>query len=103
MGTDEIGYWLNTSALQLLVADAESWEATAREWERAYDDISDKYKRYLEASKRQISDLRDEIERERAIYERKVKAASRKPGIGVYAGYGIGGWSAGVGIVWRVL
>lgn len=90
------GYLLNEAALQYLVADAESWEATAGVWEEAYRDISSRYTAYIKTTKNKLEEAAAEISRLK-------KKASRRWGLGVYAGYGTNGASVGIGLVWKVM
>lgn len=99
----EEGYFLNTEALQYLVADAESWEKTATAWEEAYDELRQRYTDYVGESRRRLESLRETIDKERASWKAAVRRERTKPGLGVYAGYGTSGFSVGLGLVWRVM
>lgn len=101
--SSEAGYFLSESALQLLVADAESWEQTSLAWEKAYDELHKKHQQYIIDTRERLQALKEEIESERTQWKRKVRAERVKPGFGIFAGYGITGWTAGVGVVWRVM
>lgn len=92
-------YKINAPMLQYLVADAESWERTAHVWEEAYDDISKRYKEYIKSTTERYEALQKQMEAERAAAKRD----SRRWGIGIFGGYGIGGATVGIGIVWRVI
>lgn len=93
---------MSASALQLLIADAESWEATAGVWEEAYNDISERYKAYIRDSRARLEALQADIERERVQWRQEVHKERARPGLGIFGGYGIGGFTVGVGLVWRV-
>lgn len=99
---DKEGYFLNPAALQYLVADAESWEQTAGVWESAYNDLNERYQTYIRETKTRYLQLTSEIEREREQWRKKVRRERTSPGIGVFGGYGVSGWTVGVGLVWRV-
>lgn len=99
----EEGYWLNTSALQLLVADGESWEQTAGVWEASYNDLFERYQTYIKSSRARLEALQADIEAERSQWQKAVKAERTRPGLGIFGGYGVGGFTVGVGIVWRVM
>lgn len=92
-------YRLNTPALQYLVADAESWEATAKVWEEAYSDLSERYVRYVKSVQERLQKMQAQLDKEREAARRN----SRRWGLGVFGGYGINGATVGVGLVWRVL
>jgi hypothetical protein len=110
------GYFLDEPALQCLVADGESWEATYFKWKKAYDEMADRHTAYVSTSKerlitlqRQIDDeraaWRQQIEQERVAWQIKARKA-RAPGVGIFAG---GAWTpggieaaVGVGLVWKV-
>lgn len=100
---DEEGYFLNPTALQYLVADAESWEKTAAVWEGAYTELSDRYQAYIKETKTRFLQMEADIEQEREQWRRKVQQERCRPGIGIFGGYGIGGATFGVGLVWRVM
>lgn len=85
--------------LQYLVADAESWEATAKVWEEAYNDISERYKDYIKSTTERYAALQAQMDKEREAARRN----SRRWGLGIFAGYGTGGATVGVGFVWRVM
>lgn len=92
-------YRLNTPALQYLVADAESWEATAKVWEEAYDELSERYKSYVKSVQERLERMEAQMEAEREAARRN----SRRWGVGLFGGYGTGGATVGIGIVWRVM
>lgn len=92
-------YKLNEAALQYLVGDAESWEQTAKVWEEAYNEQSENYRRYVQDSKRRYEQLQADVDKERLAWKRKL----HQPGIGIFGGYGVNGWTIGVGLVWKVM
>lgn len=100
---DEEGYFLNAAALQYLVADAESWEKTAAAWEEAYSELSDRYQAYIQESREKFQRLHEEVESEREQWKKKIRQERSRPGVGIFGGYGVGGATLGIGIVWRVM
>lgn len=72
-------------------------------WEESYNELSARYAEYIKTQREKMSELQTEIESERKQWERRVRSERTRPGLGIFGGYGINGFTVGVGIVWRVM
>jgi hypothetical protein len=102
---EDEGYFLNSEALSSLTAAAKTYRLERDAWEQAYHELSEKSEEYAAGMKRSMTELRGQIDAERASWKSALRR-SRSPGFGVFGGIGYtgSGYEAvvGVGIVWRI-
>jgi hypothetical protein len=99
------GYFLDVKTMSDMTAAIKTYRLERDAWQDAYQELSEKSEKFGIDMRKSLSDLRGQLEEERAAWKAELSRA-RSPGFGVFAGAGYTGSAVevvvGVGAVWKL-